>query len=170
MSPDRLNERRLSKTIAKTAALLDRGTTSLPDRLGRALSDGAMLPEQPIVAARVRGARRNTESPPADLVSYCRELPSRIGLRSIAMLNPNAKSSIMYWRQFVPTFRRTPMAKTQFPAFLQDHAGVGVGNVEVPRLKLLQASSPELTKSNNAKQGEFWHSLIDERIGTTVRI
>jgi hypothetical protein len=62
------------------------------------------------------------------------------------------------------------MAKTQFPAFLQDHAGLGVGDVEVPRLKLLQASSPELTKSKNAKQGEFWHSLIDERIGTTVRI
>jgi hypothetical protein len=62
------------------------------------------------------------------------------------------------------------MAKTLFPAFLQDHAGLGVGDVEVPRLKLLQASSPELTKSKNAKQGEFWHSLIDERIGTTVRI
>lgn len=65
------------------------------------------------------------------------------------------------------------MAKTQLPAFLQDHAalgGLGVGDVEVPRLKLLQASSPELTEFNNAKQGEFWHSLIDDRIGSTVRI
>ena len=65
------------------------------------------------------------------------------------------------------------MAKTQFPALLKDHAGpggLGVGDVEVPRLKLLQASSPELTEFNNAKQGEFWHSLIDERIGSTVRI
>jgi len=65
------------------------------------------------------------------------------------------------------------MAKTQFPALLKDHAGpggLGVGDVEMPRLKLLQASSPELTEFNNARQGEFWHSLIDERIGSTVRI
>src|SRR5437763_3948589 len=62
------------------------------------------------------------------------------------------------------------MAKTPFPAFLQDHGGVGVGIVEVPRLKLLQASSPELTEFNNAKQGEFWHSLIDERLASPVRI
>jgi hypothetical protein len=55
------------------------------------------------------------------------------------------------------------MAKTQLPAFMQEHAGLGrlgVGDVEMPRLKLLQAPSPELTEFNNAKQGEFWHSLI----------
>ncbi len=64
------------------------------------------------------------------------------------------------------------MAKARLPAFLQDHPGLGslVGGVEVPRLKLLQASSPELTEFNNAKQGEFRHGLIDERIGSTVRI
>jgi hypothetical protein len=65
------------------------------------------------------------------------------------------------------------MAKTQLPAFMQKHAslgGLGVGDVEMPRLKLLQAPSPELTKFNNAKQGEFWHSLIDESFGSTVRI
>jgi hypothetical protein len=65
------------------------------------------------------------------------------------------------------------MAKTQLPAFMQEHAGLGrlgVGDVEMPRLKLLQASSPELTEFNNAKQGEFWHSLINESFGSTVRI
>ncbi len=65
------------------------------------------------------------------------------------------------------------MAKTQLPAFMQKHAGLGglgVGDVEMPRLKLLQAPSPELTEFNNTKQGEFWHSLIDERLGSTVRI
>ncbi|HLX14088.1 MAG TPA: hypothetical protein VKS24_02640 [Bradyrhizobium sp.] len=61
------------------------------------------------------------------------------------------------------------MAKTRLPAFLQDHAG-SLGDVEVPRLKLLQASSPELSEFNNAKQGGFWHCLIDEPIGSTVRI
>jgi hypothetical protein len=65
------------------------------------------------------------------------------------------------------------MAKTQSPASMQKHAGpggLGVGDVEIPRLKLLQASSPELTEFNNARQGEFWHSLIGDRIGSTIRI
>jgi hypothetical protein len=56
---------------------------------------------------------------------------------------------------------------------MQKHAGpggLGVGDVEIPRLKLLQASSPELTEFNNARQGEFWHSLIGDRIGSTIRI
>jgi len=65
------------------------------------------------------------------------------------------------------------MAKTQLPAFIRQHAGLGrhgVGNVEMPRLKLLQAPSHELTEFNNARQGEFWHSLIDESFGSRVRI
>ena len=65
------------------------------------------------------------------------------------------------------------MAKTQLPAFLREHArpgGLDVGDLEMPRLKLLQASSPELAEFNHAKQGEFWHSLIDESFGSTVRI
>jgi hypothetical protein len=50
------------------------------------------------------------------------------------------------------------MTKTRLPAFLQEHAllgGLDVGDLEMPRLKLLQTSSPELTEFNNAKQGEF---------------
>jgi hypothetical protein len=63
------------------------------------------------------------------------------------------------------------MDKKSSPAFLQDHPGiVSLGNVEIPRLKLLQASSPELTEFDNAKQGEFWHSLINKSVGSTVRI
>ena len=65
------------------------------------------------------------------------------------------------------------MAKTQLPAFIREHADIGrlgVGNLEMPRLKLLQAPSPELTEFNNVKQGEFWHSLVDESFGSTVRI
>jgi hypothetical protein len=63
------------------------------------------------------------------------------------------------------------MANTRLPAFVQELAGLGsVGDVKVPRLKLLQASSSELTEFNNARQGEFWHSLINESFGSTVRI
>ncbi len=65
------------------------------------------------------------------------------------------------------------MAKTQLPGFVRKYAsqgGLGLGDGEISRLKLLQAQSPELIKFNNAKEGEFWHSLIDDRIGSTVRI
>src|SRR4029077_3798420 len=65
------------------------------------------------------------------------------------------------------------MAKAKLPAFMQEYArlgGLDVGDLEMPRLKLLQASSPELTEFNNAKHGEFWHSLINESFGSTVRI
>ena len=65
------------------------------------------------------------------------------------------------------------MAKMPLPAFVQEHARLGaldVGDLEIPRLKLLQARSAELIKFTNAREGEFWHSLIDDRIGSTVRI
>jgi len=65
------------------------------------------------------------------------------------------------------------MAKTQLPEFVQGYAGLGglgVNDQEMPRLKLLQAASPELAKFNKAKPGEFWHSLINDTLGSTVRI
>ncbi|MDE2332355.1 MAG: hypothetical protein KGK16_16460, partial [Bradyrhizobium sp.] len=63
------------------------------------------------------------------------------------------------------------MAKKLLPAFLEEHPGLGsLGNVEIPRLKLLQASSPELAEFSDARPGEFWHSMINEPIGSTVRI
>jgi hypothetical protein len=75
-------------------------------------------------------------------------------------------------RQTVPT-QENIMDKTEFPALLREHAsphGLGVGDVEVPRLKLLQASSPELANFKSAKAGDFWHDLIEEPVGSTVRI
>ncbi len=65
------------------------------------------------------------------------------------------------------------MAKMPLPAFVQERAsvdGLGVGDLEIPRLKLLQAWSHELAEFNNAKQGEFWHSLTHESFGSNVRI
>lgn len=65
------------------------------------------------------------------------------------------------------------MAKTQLPGFVRKYAsqgGLGLGDGEIPRLKLLQAQSPELIQFDNAREGEFWHSQIDDRIGSTVRI
>jgi len=63
----------------------------------------------------------------------------------------------------------------KLPAFMQEHVGLGsenlgAGDSEVPRLKLMQALSPELEENNGLKQGEFWHTLAEENFGTSVRV
>ena len=64
------------------------------------------------------------------------------------------------------------MAKASLPVFVQEHARVGtdVADIEIPRLKLLRSWSHELIEFNNAREGEFWHSLTHESFGSIVRI
>lgn len=61
------------------------------------------------------------------------------------------------------------------PGFMTEQVGLGTealdaSSVEVPRIKLLQALSPELTEYNSVKAGSFFHSLMEQDLGTTVRI
>lgn len=61
------------------------------------------------------------------------------------------------------------------PSFMQGQTGlgtenVGVGDVEVPRIKLMQALSPELEEYDTLKQGDFWHTLAEKNFGTSFRI
>lgn len=63
---------------------------------------------------------------------------------------------------------------TPLPTFMKGHTGqghenIGAGDIETPRIKLLQAVSPELTKFDEAKQGHFWHSVAEVSLGTTLR-
>jgi len=56
------------------------------------------------------------------------------------------------------------------PAHLQQHQKVKIGNIDssdmiIPRVKLLQAISPELQEYNNAKSGHFWHTTASEDLG-----
>lgn len=60
------------------------------------------------------------------------------------------------------------------PAHLQGGKSNRIGNVDqtdliIPRVKLLQAISPEVTEHNNAKAGEFWHTIASESLGKTLR-
>lgn len=48
-----------------------------------------------------------------------------------------------------------------------------VGNIDrsdliIPRVKLIQAISPELTEFDNAKAGQFWHTIASETMGTEI--
>lgn len=69
-----------------------------------------------------------------------------------------------------------PVATTnQLPAFMQDKQGHGTDNLttrdmEVPRLKLMQALSPEVGANNNLKPGEFWHTLAEQSLGRSLLI
>lgn len=72
--------------------------------------------------------------------------------------------------------REDRMAQTQanLPAFMRGKAGQGVEtltsqDVEVPRLQLLQALSPQVQEAD-FKQGEFFHSVAEESLGKEVAL
>lgn len=63
----------------------------------------------------------------------------------------------------------------QLPAHLQGvQKSAKIGNIDssdlvLPRVKLLQAVSPELDAFNDAKKGEFWHTIASQSLGTVLR-
>lgn len=59
------------------------------------------------------------------------------------------------------------------PDWMKDKAGKGTENltsadVEMPRLKLLQGISEELTIFDGVKSGEFFHTLAERSLGTKI--
>lgn len=64
---------------------------------------------------------------------------------------------------------------TQLPAYMRRDVGRGLEHIdasdyEMPRLKLLQGLSPELTTFNDLKQGEFFHTLAEQSLGTSLEV
>jgi len=58
----------------------------------------------------------------------------------------------------------------QLPDYLREFAKERIGNIDssdlvIPRVKLMQALSPELIKFNNAKVGTFWQTIASENMG-----
>lgn len=62
------------------------------------------------------------------------------------------------------------------PDFLKDKAKTtSVGNIDqsdiiIPRIKLLQATSPEVTEIDGCKAGHFFHTISGEMLGNSFRI
>lgn len=61
------------------------------------------------------------------------------------------------------------------PDWMRDQVGLGTeslgaADVEIPRVKLMQALSPELEEYNDLKKGDFFHTLAEKNLGTSVRI
>jgi hypothetical protein len=68
----------------------------------------------------------------------------------------------------------TVASDAQLPAYLQGQKFANSDNfdqsdVVLPRIKLLQGISPEITTFDSAKVGEFWHSGMDINLGPKVR-
>lgn len=66
-------------------------------------------------------------------------------------------------------------ADAAVPDYMKGRAGRGIesltaGDFEVPRLKLIQAISPELETFEGLKPGEFFHTLSEESLGTRLEI
>src|SRR5262245_19171112 len=60
----------------------------------------------------------------------------------------------------------------EVPAHLQQYQKGRIGNIDstdriIPRIKLLQAISPELQDYGGAKAGMFWHTVMQESLGPT---
>lgn len=65
-------------------------------------------------------------------------------------------------------------ANNALPAHLQGGKKQSFGNIDqtdliVPRVKLLQGISPEVEQFDNAKSGEFWHTIAGESMGKTIK-
>lgn len=65
-------------------------------------------------------------------------------------------------------------ANNALPAHLQGGKKQSFGNIDqtdliVPRVKLLQGISPEVEAYDNAKSGEFWHTIAGESMGKTIK-
>lgn len=68
------------------------------------------------------------------------------------------------------------VAKTNsgVPEHLAQYQKAKIGNVDssdriIPRIKLIQAISPELVDFPEAKAGQFWHTIAQQNLGPTIR-
>ena len=64
--------------------------------------------------------------------------------------------------------------RNDVPAHLQGYAKAKIGNVDstdriIPRIKLMQAISPELQDFEEAKAGQFWHTIAQQNLGPTIK-
>lgn len=68
-----------------------------------------------------------------------------------------------------------PSGMPAVPEFMRGDAGRGTeswgaADYEMPRIKLLQGISPELTDYDGLKAGEFWHTIAELSLGTQLTI
>lgn len=83
-----------------------------------------------------------------------------------------AKEKEKMSKQTAPVPARASGGAVALPSFMQNQAGrgmesLGSGDYEIPRIKLLQAISPEVEQFDEAKNGVFWHTLNEQSLGAS---
>lgn len=78
----------------------------------------------------------------------------------------------MVAKQEVTVKKETAVA---IPEWMREHQHLGTeklgaADVEVPRVKLMQKLSPELEEHNDLKAGDFFHTLAELNMGSSLRI
>lgn len=92
------------------------------------------------------------------------------------VLNEASFITLQKWNYVMSKNEVATKADSALPAHLQGGKQVKVGNVDstdliIPRVKLLQAISPEITEHDyeGAKSGNFWHTVAGENLGNKLR-
>lgn len=67
-----------------------------------------------------------------------------------------------------------PAGNANLPAHLQGGRKAKVGNIDtsdliIPRIKLLQAISPEVAESKLGESGDFFHTILQQPLGKTLK-
>lgn len=71
--------------------------------------------------------------------------------------------------------RKTTAVGEPLPDWMKGQAGAGLKHLDetaftVPRLKLLQQLSPEITERDNLKPGQFWHTIAEQGLGKELLV
>lgn len=88
-----------------------------------------------------------------------------------------ANGNINAWKQVLGLENyMSDVTKTNgnLPEHLAKYQKASIGNVDstdrvIPRVKLLQAISPELNDFSEAKAGQFWHAIAQQNLGPILR-
>jgi len=64
--------------------------------------------------------------------------------------------------------------QSSVPAYLDKYNKAKIGNIDssdriIPRIKLIQAISPELVDFPEAKAGQFWHTIAQQNLGPIIK-
>jgi hypothetical protein len=92
---------------------------------------------------------------------------------ALASGNLNAWKQVLGLENYMNDVTKVPQSGV--PAHLAQYEKQRIGNVDssdrvIPRIKLLQAISPELTDfPDKAKAGQFWHSIAQENMGPSLK-
>lgn len=91
------------------------------------------------------------------------------------MTKTNTKSKSEEETKAVAVAEQGSAPSNAAPSFMDAYIGAGAENIsgddmETPRIKLLQALSPEVEQFDEAKPGHFWHTIAQVDLGPQLKV